>query len=627
METVSAPGKTDLSPSNRFDSLFADLIPGSASQRGSVKFIPVDHDPFASQSSIKLVPVDHNPYSSTASGPEAGNKFDAMFSDLIPTREKSLTDVLTRTVPNDVIGMAEGFGNAVNYGVGTATGGVTNALNAVLPQSMQITPQNDTERQWLQNANSFPGDVKNAAQSIKSLGDGAMASIPGVGQINDWAVQHGVAPAYDKTNETNDKQLFQRAVEPINTAGKLGNMAYEHPVQSAATVAGMLSGAGEVADAAQLTRLASMLKTGGEIANPVNAVTGPAKLAGKVASYPLAGLTGTTPEAVRIAAETGAQGGETAQAFKGNMRGTVPQTNIVDDAKGAVRNITGQRGTDYNKNMAPVKKSDATVDTGPIWQKLNALHDSLHVNPENSAPASANASAFAPLQKATPAEMKTLQGMAELLHEWEAHPQGRTPLGMDALKQRFDEFKPSITDPNAGNSRRLVTAMQNAVKGQIAQVEPAYAKAMRDYEEASNNKTELTKSLSLGPKATTASALKQLASAFKDDGLKGQHLRRLAESGAPNIRSGLAGQTMSSLLPKGKVAKAVAAGVAGSGWWNPTALAALPLASPRFVGEASHLAGRVAGSLKGLAPGPAKTAFLMALSRGNQALERPANGE
>ena len=413
----SAGPWTDFAPKNGSQpapNMFSDLIPRKAPANPFDQFdSPSAANPFDQ--------FDTPPVSQSASG--KGNAGAGLsFDDLIPPREKSVSDFFERAIPNDIKGMASGIGNAINYAGGTATGGVTNALNAVLPQSMQITPQNDTERQWLQNANSFTGDAKNAAHSLSSLADGAMASIPGVGQINDFAVQHGLAPAYDKTNENNDKQLFQGAVEPINTPAKLGNMLYEHPVQSAANVAGLLSGAGELADAAQLTRLANALRTGGEFANPVNAVTGTAKLGGKLGSYLFAGSTGATPEALQLAAKTGMEGGTAGKAFRGNMRGDVPLTDVVENVKSAMGNMADTRRNDYLSNMQATSNSNAAVDTAPIWQKLNDLHDSLTVNPGSTG---GNASAFGPLQKGTPAEFQTLHNMADLLHQWEAHPQGK----------------------------------------------------------------------------------------------------------------------------------------------------------------------------------------------------------
>ena len=247
--------------------------------------------------------------------PQAGNPFDQFDApvgapgkgDLPP--QKSVKDFITRAIPNDLGEMAHGIGSAVNYGLGTATGAVTNGLNAILPQSMQIQPQNDTQRQWLQNANNFPADISNAAQAVKSLGDGAISSIPGVQQINDWAVQHGLLPAYDKTNENSDKQLFYDAVEPINTLQKFGDMLYEHPVQSAANVAALATGGGELADAAGMAKLASGLKTAGEFTNPINIVGKPLNVLKNVVApqTQMAKMLADMPPASQALADTQAQ--------------------------------------------------------------------------------------------------------------------------------------------------------------------------------------------------------------------------------------------------------------------------------------------------------------------------------
>ncbi|MDE2446487.1 MAG: hypothetical protein KGO94_09925 [Alphaproteobacteria bacterium] len=227
-----------------------------------------------------------------------------------------------------------------------------------------------------------------------------------------------------------------------------------------------------------------------------------------------------------------------------------------------------------------------------------------------------NAAAMAPLAKGTPQEFNTLQKMADLLGQWEAHPQGKTPIGLDALKQRLDEFKPSFTDPNAANQGRLVTAMQNAVKDQITEVVPSYGKAMTDYQSAMNTKRELEKTLSLGANATTDSTIRQLNNAFKRGGNRGEYLNQLDDAGAPNLKASLAGQGLADLAPKGGFAKALAAALTGSAWWNPSHLAALPLTSPRIVGEAAHKAGQAWGLASTFGPSSSAIAKALTVTRG-----------
>jgi hypothetical protein len=74
----------------------------------------------------------------------------------------------------------------------------------------------------------------------------------------------------------------------------------------------------------------------------------------------------------------------------------------------------------------------------------------------------------------------------------------------------------------------------------------------------------------------------------------------LTQNGAPQLMESLAGQSMNAWTPRG-LNKLISGGLAGSAYFNPAIAAALPLTSPRIVGEAAHAAGRVAGAPEQLA--------------------------
>ena len=364
-----------------------------------------------------------------------------------------------------------------------------------------------------------------------------------------------------------------------------------------------------------LAKTAGML---GKATNPVNAVTGTTKFAGKLATYPMGLLSGASPEAIGIAAKAGTEGGDAGHAFRMNLRGHEAPESVVHDAHGAIGNLADQRRADYLANMQATGNSGATVDTMPIWQKLNDLHDSLFV--KRPANGGGNAAGYASLEKGTPEEFAKLDQMAKLLNEWEAHPEGRTPIAMDALKQRIASLQPSFTDANAGNMRRLVTEMQNAVKGEIVKVEPSYAKAMHDYETASNMKTEFERSLLLGRNTSVDATAARLKTAFNGNNAnRAKNLKALEAQGAPNLGTRIAGQTLSPMMPKG-AARYLATAITGGGWWNPSALSLLPMTSPRIVGEAAHLLGRGAGLLGKINPRNARLAKSLLAGQLSQSL-------
>ena len=63
---------------------------------------------------------------------------------------------------------------------------------------------------------------------------------------------------------------------------------------------------------------------------------------------------------MKTAARAGYEGGEAAQAFREQMRGSVPLEGVADDAMNAVQNIRRKRGDLYREQMAQLG-ADRTV--------------------------------------------------------------------------------------------------------------------------------------------------------------------------------------------------------------------------------------------------------------------------
>ncbi len=140
--------------------------------------------------------------------------------------------------------------------------------------------------------------------------------------------------------------------------------------------------------------------------------------------------------------------------------------------------------------------------------------------------------------------------------------------------------------------------MYNAVKNEIMAKEPTYAKTMKAYEESKTTQTEIEKALSLGRKSSKDAALRKLQSVLRDNantnyGSRVDNLKKLEATGAaPNMMPKLAGQSLKSLTPRG-LSKLATTGLLGGAFFNPQLLGLLPLTSPRLVGEAAHLLGRM----------------------------------
>jgi hypothetical protein len=161
--------------------------------------------------------------------------------------------------------------------------------------------------------------------------------------------------------------------------------------------------------------------------------------------------------------------------------------------------------------------------------------------------------------------------------------------------------------------RNVADQLYNAVKSQIVQQSPAYAKVMQNYATASDHLDELVRGLSLGEKSTTDTALRKLQSVMRDNvntnyGNRTQLAAELAQHGAPTLMQKLAGQSLSSLAPRGLnrvLASGEAAGLPLLAYFahplvTAGAAASLIPQSPRLMGEAAYYAGKVGGLLSHL---------------------------
>jgi hypothetical protein len=134
---------------------------------------------------------------------------------------------------------------------------------------------------------------------------------------------------------------------------------------------------------------------------------------------------------------------------------------------------------------------------------------------------------------------------------------------------------------------------------------------MKGYQEASDLIREIEKTLSQNRGASVDTKLRKLQSVMRNNvntnyGKRADLAKLLQEKGATHLLQKLAGQSLSSIEPRG-LSRAVAAlggvatGAAGLATLNPAVLppfaGQLALQSPRLLGETAHLGGRVANAL------------------------------
>jgi hypothetical protein len=341
---------------------------------------------------------------------------------------------------------------------------------------------------------------------------------------------------------------------------------------SAALVDPSQAGTGAMVGAA----MPGAIKTAGVVGGKV------ADLAGSATKNLLGLSTGAGGNAVSTALQAGKNGD---RAFLDNMRGNVPLTDVLDEAKTALTNMRIARGNEYRQGMAGVSADKTVLNMQPIEAAVNSIKS---MGSYKGQQINKNAAG-------------TVDEIAKQVGDWaKLNPKDyHTPEGLDALKKAVGDIRDATEFGSAG--RKAADTVYNAIKSEISMQAPTYAKTMKSYSEASDLITEIEKALSLGNKASADTAMRKLQSLMRNNvntnyGNRLDLARELEQQGGASLLPSIAGQAMSSATPRGLQGLAASGagllGVAG----NPAALLALPFQSPRLMGEAAYGLGRVSGA-------------------------------
>lgn len=367
------------------------------------------------------------------------------------------------------------------------------------------------------------------------------------------------------------------------------------PVGVLADVSTVVTGGGTLA-----AKVPGLLKAGEAVANagkamaPLNvvgaAIKPVANLGGKAAASVIGGLgTHTGAESIKGAFGAGREGGTKGQVFLDNMRGNVPMEAVLDEARAAVDKMRQERSAAYKQGMAGVSQDKTVLD-------LTAIQDAVR----NQAATGTYKGKI--INKST---YEVQDKIRSLVDDWaKSDPaEFHTPEGLDALKKAVGDIRDS-TDFGTP-SRKVADSVYHAVKNEITQQAPDYAKVMKDYEAASELVKEVEKGLLGGNKATADTALRRLQSVMRNNantnyGNRLDMAKQLEQAGAKTLLPALAGQALNSAKPRG-LGGALSLGVGGGLGFTAGgplgAAAALGVQSPRLMGEASYYAGKAAGGL------------------------------
>jgi hypothetical protein len=363
----------------------------------------------------------------------------------------------------------------------------------------------------------------------------------------------------------------------------------EDPFRLAGDVSMLLGGGGAALRAgttgAKSATVANALSKGSELTNPVNAMIKGGKLAGATVTEGIPAVLGLTTgvggETVKTALKSGLEGKTT---FKENMRGEVPVTQVLDDAKANLANMNAAKQANYRSGIVNIANDKTILDFKGIDQALS----------------DADRYAYFKGKVVDKTAADVLNDMKQKINDWkQSNPADfHTPEGLDGLKQSlWESFGKLGQEEKAAYSAGK--KIYDSVKTEISNQAPTYAKVMKDYSEASDLIHEIERALSLGQKASADTAIRKLQSLTRNNvttnyGQRTALAQQLEAQGGNEIMPALSGQAMSSFTPRNLAGQGGAVGAGLGAFSNPTMLAAMPFMSPRLVGEAAYGAGSAA---------------------------------
>lgn len=357
----------------------------------------------------------------------------------------------------------------------------------------------------------------------------------------------------------------------------------------AADLAGLLSGGSTIAakiatKSSKLAKAAPALKKAAEKAALIDPVTltakvgakGTTKVAGKVVA-PVAALTsGVGKKSIEQAYEAGFEGGQALENFRDNMKGADPQL-ILDDAMSNLEKLRQQKNATYLEGMKDLKASDVKVSYNKIDYALNQAKQNVG--------------------KIDDTTLRAIRKVEAKINQAKQFGYS-SPVQMDELKRAINEIR---MEQPAGSARQtLIGEIQNTVKDSIIKAAPEYGKTMELYADASEKMKKLKQVLSLGKNPDTA--LRKLLSVMRDNVQTnyGKRATLAEELGGSSLLNKVAGQELSSIVPRGITGRLLGGGAVGfgavtggvGGLLTPGAIPALAAASPRVIGEAAQLTGQ-----------------------------------
>lgn len=308
--------------------------------------------------------------------------------------------------------------------------------------------------------------------------------------------------------------------------------------------------------------------------------------AGNVAAKVVGQTTGAGDAALQQALRAGRAGGETAETFTKNMRGSADMTDVLDVAKSNLAKMNADKQAAYRSDMNALKTDKTVLAFDGIDNSVKNALDKVTFKGQVKNEGAAN----------------YLGKAQDEINNWKSldPAEFHTPEGLDALKQKVGDILESIPFEQK-TARAAVGDVYNGIKTEIKTQAPKYADTMKAYQEASELTKEIERALSLGNRASADTSMRKLQSLMRNNvntnyGNRLDLAGKLEAAGGQEIMPAIAGQSLNSWTPRSIQGLAASSpAMIGSYAFGgmPGVIANAALTSPRLAGEAAYGLGKM----------------------------------
>ena len=465
-------------------------------------------------------------------------------------------------------------------------------------QQQQAKPEEiGVGEMFAQAGSNFAGSAKQFGKDVVEAVTSPVQSMKAIIDLGAGALQNALpeslvqAIGEDPRSRDIARKVGEHYAQKYGSVDAAMRAFATDPVGTSADVSAILG----IGAATTPAKVSGALRTASAVTDPMQVAaklaSGTANVSGQVARE-VAGLgTGAGSTPVKIAFESGRQGGAAQKQFRANITGAADMETALDAAKTNLDQMIARKSQEYQSSMAAVKADSQILGFNDIDNALSKANEKVRFKAEVVDPEAAN----------------VIAQMESAITSWKQldPAQYHTPAGMDALKQKLWNLVPE----NDFGTKKRGAAMDiyHGVANTIKKQSPIYAKTMGKYSEAQQEIAQIRKALSMPEgkgKFSADTAMRKLQSLMRDNvstnyGQRTKLAQKLEESGTESFMPALAGQSLNQLMPRGLQGQAALPLTLAT-----TSLGGLPylagqaaLTSPRIVGGAANRAGQVMGGI------------------------------